>query len=1380
MKVRYWIGLAGVIGVGMFAAKTMLEPEGDRSPRGILHEVERRATLPGFDERAALRDIERSLQLAIAGGKRGIAGELLALHADILRELGSLRLARLDLERILAEFRPGNLEIDRQIGELLWLDGDVPIALEHVTRLQERAPNFGPGWVLLGHLEHATAVAHLVEAKRRASIALPEEDAAAVHDILTLLAALDPRDEARIPETHALRAAFGTAGASQLEPTLNFIQLAADGNSAARTAYARSLKTSPMPEAMAPLLQMMVDAREYELALDLGLAAQNVPAIAVDYKTTQVLVETLSAQGRVQELRALMEAWSWQQFPADAEFYSTCCEALYHGALWSSLGSPVNRMRQTGASREDSIANFYLGMSLFHRKRFDKAETNLLRYFKNNPQEPFPGALAQAWFALADCYRSLGDSLERQTLQNAISLGPNEKPPAWLRLAELQLASPNTGYRIPEEHWTRGMSLLPSRTDEMLERWAEIGMESLKSDGRTLQSVYGRMRGSNQLLPFEAVGPWALFRLGEMHLEYERPHAALAISNELRNEYPGLLPALDLAIRAQLDRGFERQAADLLLERLALAGRDAATVEYLGRLSPGTFSREQVMEAVRIDPMHTGRLVVARHLLEKGEPERAFKALRVNPDDVDPETILTAARASLLLERYNQAIAAVETLPEDSPFSGEARDIEVRARLASDNPQDVQTLVAGLVGAEEPDRDMLMFIGRQLVKGGDFALARQMYTRLDADPATRGGDLLLAMALASGLMRDREAADAALERAEAFDPTGGSEFARMLFALEDRDWLALPGRVSDLRATEFRPSASQEVILSVFEERLEDALALAKEGLAANPTSARWGLILAACQSLAGVPIKLPAYFGNNYANETSAILRGRGDAVRDPREVLSILVALEHKDWVLWAAPRVFGISHEAAGGMWPAFLGALTMLELGDANAAKNFLSPMHTRYRRFGPAWDMALQIEIDAGITAPYAPELVELRTQRARSLGEANSADSHQVLIDRAAKLMLNGTPRPAIALLRDTFEDPNTPIELPGRDLFAQLLVQTGDYANGIQQMARACEALPRASDHTQIAQILEWIETANKLGMRGMNKRLVEPLLKRLSGKFPDDPLIPLVLAEREIGVDERNPALDLGRSFQIIDDFRERTNYIGINDLREGGTELWTRFFLAHDPVRAEEFLINEIQEYPGDTTLWIQLGSALEAQGRTNDAMELYEDLVVISSDPVAHGRLAWMLSRHGGSPIQIERHLKYADRSKRPGEAIRAQYTRLRVQLTLPKAPIDSVIDKLSVMWQRRDEVSGHIDEFELGMAYTTALLKRRLPRDLRRTRELLPTLGQLTYNQYSLDTLRCLDGLITHVPPTTRPKEQAKPEETPGETPGETPLPPKDD
>ena len=57
----------------------------------------------------------------------------------------------------------------------------------------------------------------------------------------------------------------------------------------------------------------------------------------------------------------------------------------------------------------------------------------------------------------------------------------------------------------------------------------------------------------------------------------------------------------DLAIDAHLALDEPDLAGELILKRLALAGRDQRTVEYLGRMQADAFSSNQVRRAMRAD-----------------------------------------------------------------------------------------------------------------------------------------------------------------------------------------------------------------------------------------------------------------------------------------------------------------------------------------------------------------------------------------------------------------------------------------------------------------------------------------------------------------------------------------------------------------------------------------------------------------------------------------------------------------------------------------------------------------------------------------------------------------------------------------------------------
>ena len=123
------------------------------TPIGVHDDVRDRLGQPGFDERLALRSVDRALDLANEQDDHGAANKLLILHAELLRTLGALSDARTDLEQVLSLYQPDNFELELSIVEMQAEEGLIESAHRRALSLLERWPEFSSGWRVRGQLE---------------------------------------------------------------------------------------------------------------------------------------------------------------------------------------------------------------------------------------------------------------------------------------------------------------------------------------------------------------------------------------------------------------------------------------------------------------------------------------------------------------------------------------------------------------------------------------------------------------------------------------------------------------------------------------------------------------------------------------------------------------------------------------------------------------------------------------------------------------------------------------------------------------------------------------------------------------------------------------------------------------------------------------------------------------------------------------------------------------------------------------------------------------------------------------------------------------------------------------------------------------------------
>ena len=138
--------------------------------------------------------------------------------------------------------------------------------------------------------------------------------------------------------------------------------------------------------------------------------------------------------------------------------------------------------------------------------------------------------------------------------------------------------------------WTKGMTLLPGRTEELMPQWVQISDDARRSGSQELRRRRARDASRGRILPSFEIGPATTFRFGRLAFEEHRYDAAQRIARDLLDEYPGLLPATDLAFETYLAPGDRREAGALALQRLALSVETRRRSPLSPRVGPGNLA----------------------------------------------------------------------------------------------------------------------------------------------------------------------------------------------------------------------------------------------------------------------------------------------------------------------------------------------------------------------------------------------------------------------------------------------------------------------------------------------------------------------------------------------------------------------------------------------------------------------------------------------------------------------------------------------------------------------------------------------------------------------------------------------------------------------
>ena len=551
--------------------------------------------------------------------------------------------------------------------------------------------------------------------------------------------------------------------------------------------------------------------------------------------------------------------------------------------------------------------------------------------------------------------------------------------------------------------------------------------------------------------------------------------------------------------------------------------------------------------------------------------------------------------------------------------------------------------------------------------------------------------------------------------------------------------------VAELRETEFAPTPLVNAILAVLEERLDAASTMAESGLAQNPESAEWALVLTADRLLDGRPFDLPEYFGPEVEDSAVRLLRGHGEIARDPREVLATLLARELPDWEIWSYRRLTRTDNLVDDGPWGTLMRSRALIDIGVLNTAERNLRQLTTQHKRFGPGWDAYESLRSRTFPADPWATEMVELRMRRMRTLRDIGGTPL-ELEVDRAAGMVLEERYAAARGVLRQAIDVAGPDAKL-GRDLLARCSAQLGDLSAATSEYLSACEVLPPDTDHPLVAEFLAFLE-APRPRARQLDKEEVGFALERLHKRFPHDPAVSLSQV-RALATDDDGPELTLGFASNRLRALRQRVGDRPLDSLRPGAALAWANFLLQIAPESAEQLVREELVRTPGDLELWLMLAECIRANGRTEEALDVYKRLVEMSDDSQAHLSLAWMLSDHGAPPAEVQRHLD-ASISKGRTASPRTILIQLRALAQSADDGIGSTIAGLTKLWQKRREIQSEVPVSDLGMAYASALISRSTRADEQQLHNVVDELLAESADAYERDTLRGLGALATVV------------------------------
>lgn len=1218
-RIALWSAFAGalllVAGLALLAHRSLRQ-----SPRTAYEDGARAAFGPDRNPELAFRQFDFALRGALAEGDRALAVEVLKSRARLFSVIGSLHRARSDYEELLGQHARNDLESQLALIRILVRLGEHEQAEQLIGHVLARDPTNGSALASRAKLLVRAANEELGSAQGVVATLVPESQRPGIAERLRKMAALGPYHPRRTRLSNEVRALLPSGEERALQTALGTTASAGLKLRAAREALIGSFEEHPTGESLAAFLDLALEAEEPDAAVAFALATAGMPAAAAD---PAFLDRTLTAlrQGQHDHLAAEVLWLFLRDNVPTPELYERWCNLLYEQGRWADLLGVANAFVPAAGPAQRSRALAFMGLAQAGVHSWEPAQRTLQYYLRNNPQPPFPGGVPLSWAALAQAWREAERPDEelpalRQALRTSAVTwsGPALDGELWLRLYDL-IDEGDPALRNHDElerALTYAICRLPERREELLQRWEDVGRRNLEAANVDLDLVLEEMLLDENFSSPATSSPYETYQLARRLSERGLHAATLRSCARLLREYRGFIPAIDLALSARLATRDLHAAASLLLERLESTPGDFGTLSHLEQLPPESFSPEQILQWMRADPTGTGRRRILAQLELHGLPGVAAAGLLALPNEaLRPADQIRAAELVIQLGHPEELEVALENLPDDPELTERARSLRLAAALLLEDWTEFDRLLTGLVESEATDGPGLRkLIEPLMLRSPERAAA--VAELLDSSPRWRTGtaQLLLAQArLASG---EAAAARTALERADASLEDGSPELGYVLEAAAARDWGHMPDRVTDLQRSRMEPTPLVAVLLGVLGERA----AQAELGVAANAdrqaTEPVWTLVASAIALMPGADQAPREPVWSEAIDEASLrALQGAEGEPRDPRQLLAVVLALQHPQWRAWAVARLLSGPGDPVDDLWPAYLGARGLLLLEEHTRAAALAEALVERWPEFRPGWSL-LEVcdqrrsELLAGGRGALpreGPDAVSWVRWRQRELVAAGpSAEEHWLSALEAER---SGDVRLALRMLSRALEI--RPEDLRFR--LTQIRFYSGDrdWVPALQSMNRALASAPEQSDGIVVERALALRQAA----IAQLGRMSLEPLLDEqrelLIANFSGDPFVALALAREDVTASGVSPDVGLAAALRRLELFRARTKGVPLERLRAGSAEAWFSFLLPFDTGLASDLALQELRGTPGDPKLWRLVARAAEARGDRSDAAE-----------------------------------------------------------------------------------------------------------------------------------------------------------------------------
>lgn len=1187
------------------------------TPREHYEAGRRYAFGPDRDADLAFRHLDFALRGAEAADNTTLTVEILKARGRLFTALGSLLRARQDYEEILRRHLPDDTESQLALASvLLALEQDAE-ASRRIDAVLEAEPDSGPALAVRAELDLRYARAALTEARRLIEMSLPPSARNEAMESIVRASTLPVQDKARLRQVDALRRLFPGNDERLVQSVLTCLETATERNAAARAALQASFSQGATTTTLDAFLDLLARSRRGALAIDFAMAALQHPGVRPGPAFLERTAELLEGNGQPHLALEVISTHLGGNMPTPA-FYERWCRLLYEAQRWEDLVIVASAFAQAGSTTQILQGFGYLGLAKARLGELEEAQKALRPFLNREPPEPFPGAIAQGWKELALLYREAGrDTEEAGALRLAIAKGRGllqGEGELWLRMYELGSAAPASTRNNAEleRTLTFALSLLPERVEEFLPAWHELGRRNLDAARIDLRAVFEEMVQTQTFTPPTSAGPYEIFELAQLFAARELHAGVLQCTNVLLVQYPGFLPAEDLALASRRALDDRQGIARILQARLGRPGAGSRVVAEIEALGARFIDPDQRLQLMRLDPAGYARRAMLAALLEHGETALMVDSLLALPDEqLSDEDRLQGAELLLELGHGDELAVLLDELGPDPLLQARGAGLRLRAALAVEDWDSFDERLAAIRSDGERDAVTLRRCLDDLLSLGQARRALELGLWIDAEAPLRTPTAVLRTSQAARRLGERRVSEEGLSRADAALSDGAPELGFVLDAVFEGDWGRLPERVGDLRASGFVPSDLGSAILEILGEDPARAAERVSAGVARQPYEPLWLLARAALAERMSVRLDAAVLPGASadVDHQTVLALRGSDARPRDAREILALVLAAEHVNWRDWALAECTERAQEAA--LWHGYIAARAWLRRGDPSRARARAEELAAAWPHFPALWDlleMADAAEVQRLQGSPVdvpvdQPSLVRWRQREVLGTMPGDPAREHWMASLEAER---NGERETALAAATRAVD--LAPADVRYRLTQARLYAAGRDWLPALSTLDQAIRLADAESRLTVAERALELQRAILAEAPAASLLELVRDQRERLELRFPTDPLVSIDLARTDLSNWSSSPDRGLSKAMRRLERLRERTQGLPLEQLRRGSTRLWFDFLLEFDPRAANQFIVGELRARPERPELWRLLSEANEAQGAIATAIEL----------------------------------------------------------------------------------------------------------------------------------------------------------------------------